>query len=500
MGASEREEVSLQPLTAYSEAERQQALLRYQQLRPHLEAAVALPQVASEANIPLRTAQRWVALYRQFGLAGLTRKHRDDRGEARRLSAEMQQLVEGLALQTPRLSAAAIHRKVYALAQKTGETPPSYSLIHERVASLPPALTTLAHEGSKAYAQNFDLLHRHETEAPNTTWQADHCLLDIVLVREGKEPSKPWLTTIIDDYSRAIAGYFLSFEAPSTLHTSLALRQAIWRKDDAHWHLCGIPRTLYTNNGSDFTSQHLEQVSADLKIRLVFSLPGKPRGRGKIERFFQTLNQLLLCDLPGYSPPKEAMKGKPQLTLAEFEPRFHAFLVNLYHLREHGDTKMPPQQRWEAGGFLPQMPQSLEQLDLLLLTVPKARKVRPDGIWFLGMHYIDPTLAAYIGEEVLLRYDPRDIAEVRVFYNDRFLCRAICQELAGETVPLKKIVQARNRRKRELRQTIQDRQRTVDTLLELRRWTPTRQEPEEAASPKSGPTPAAPPLKRYYND
>jgi putative transposase len=44
----------------------------------------------------------------------------------------------------------------------------------------------------------------------------------------------------------------------------------------------------------------------------------------------------------------------------------------------------------------------------------------------MGFRYIDPTLAAYVREEVLLRYDPRDMAEVRVFYQDRFLCRAIC--------------------------------------------------------------------------
>jgi putative transposase len=50
---------------------------------------------------------------------------------------------------------------------------------------------------------------------------------------------------------------------------------------------------------------------------------------------------------------------------------------------------------------------------------------------FLGMRSLDPTLAAYVGESVLLRYDPRDVAEVRVFYHDRFLCRAIYQELAG---------------------------------------------------------------------
>ena len=89
------------------------------------------------------------------------------------------------------------------------------------------------------------------------------------------------------------------------------------------------------------------------------------------------------------------------------------------------------------------MPESLEQLDLLLLTVPKTRRVHPDGIRFSGLRYIDPTLAAYVGEEVLLRYDPRDIAEVRVFHEGRFLCRAVCQELAGETVPLREVIRAR---------------------------------------------------------
>ena len=54
--------------------------------------------------------------------------------------------------------------------------------------------------------------------------------------------------------------------------------------------------------GSDFTSRHLEQVAVDLKIRLIFSTAGKPRGRGKIERFFKSLSQVFLSRLPGYGP------------------------------------------------------------------------------------------------------------------------------------------------------------------------------------------------------
>jgi transposase InsO family protein len=96
--------------------------------------------------------------------------------------------------------------------------------------------------------------------------------LDILLIRPDGEIAKPWLRTVIDDYSRAVAGYFLSFQDPSALHTSLALRQAIWRKEAPGRVVCGIPDVLYTDNGSDFTSNHLEQAGADLKIRLVFSI------------------------------------------------------------------------------------------------------------------------------------------------------------------------------------------------------------------------------------
>ncbi|MGR5976118.1 Mu transposase C-terminal domain-containing protein [Bacillus paranthracis] len=35
----------------------------------------------------------------------------------------------------------------------------------------------------------------------------------------------------------------------------------------------------------------------------------------------------------------------------------------------------------------------------------------------------------YIGETVIIRYNPRDIAEIRVFYQDKYLCTAISRNL-----------------------------------------------------------------------
>ena len=479
-------------LTGLSESERMRALARFQAIRPFLEENVPLTRIAGVSSISLRTARYWVKRYRQDGLEGLARKERNDKDE-RKLSSALQQLIEGLALRKPRLSAAAIHRKAVETGKKRGECPPSYDTVYSLIRKLEPALVTMAHEGTKAYSETFDLVHRTEAEAPNAIWQADHTELNILVKDDEGDARRPWLTIILDDYSRAVAGYLLTLSAPSAINTALALRHAIWRKSQAGWHVCGIPQVLYTDHGSDFISQHIEQVAADLKIRLVFSAVGRPRGRGKIERFFDSLSQVLLSRLPGYA--RRESERRAVLSLADLTQEIEKYLIHEYLVTPHSTTRHAPQARWDAGGFLPQMPQSLEQLDLLLLTVPKTRRVHSDGIKLMGMRYIDPTLAAYVGEEVLLRYDPRDVAEIRVFYKGRFLCRAVCQELAGETVPLRDIVRARDRRRRELRQTLEERKRKVDSLLEARRWSATV-EPEK-------PVPVTAPkvrLKRYRHD
>lgn len=481
-------------LNGLSEAARARALARFQVLRPFLEDNVPLRQVAVTAGISLRTARYWIERYRTQGLAGLSRKARVDKDRPR-VALVLQKAIEGMALQRPKLSAATIHRKAVAVAIKMREPVPSYSFVYQLIRRIDPALLTMAHEGAKAYSETFDLVHRREAEAPNAIWQADHTQLDILVKDEKGHSRRPWLTIILDDYSRAVAGYFVSLSAPSALQTSLALRQAIWRKSQAGWHVCGIPKVLYTDHGSDFTSRHIEQVAADLKIQIIFSGVGRPRGRGKIERFFESLAQVFFSRLPGYA--REQSVRTAVLTLPQLTEALERYLIDEYLVTVHRTTGEPPQTRWETGGFLPHMPESAEQLDLLLLSIPKARRVRQDGIRFMGMRYIDPTLAAYVGEEILLRYDPRDVSEVRLFHRGRFLCRAVCQELAGETVPLREIVSARDRRRRELRQTLQDRRKAVDSLIEARRWAPTD---SKAVSPEPESPPPPVKLKRYFNE
>ncbi len=129
---------------------------------------------------------------------------------------------------------------------------------------------------------------------------------------------------------------------------------------------------------------------------------------------------------------------------------------------------------------------------LLLLTVAQPRKIHPDGIRFQGLRYLDPVLADYVGEQVIIRYDPRDMAEIRVFFKGAYLCRAISPSHAGDTITLKDIQAARVARRRSLRDQLNERVAAVAEFL-----------PSRATQPKLSTIPPSPPrprLRTYLED
>lgn len=407
----------------------------------------------------------------RLGYLALARHPRTDVGH-RKIAVEVVVAIEGMALRKPRPSIATIHRRLTALARDRGWTVPSLSSVHAILSAMDPAMLSLAHDGTTAFRDRYELVHRFRSERPNAIWQTDHTQLDILIVDAGGKTVRPWLTVVIDDYSRAVAGYSVFVGAPSALQTSLALRQAIWRKQDPAWVMCGIPDVLYVDHGTDFTSTHLEQVAADLRMQMIFSAIARPQGRGKVERLFGTINSELLPELPG-----RLVGGRPatpaRLSLAELDAAIGGFVVGNYNLRTHGGTGVSPRTAWLGSGWLPRMPDSLEELDLLLVMVAKPRMVGRDGIRFQGLRYLDPTLAAYVGERVTIRYDPRDLAEIRVFYRNKFLCRAIDVERAGQAISLKDVQAARIERRRALRSGIVGRlERVADFLPTLARTAP----------------------------
>lgn len=219
--------------------------------------------------------------------------------------------------------------------------------------------------------------------------------------------------------------------------------------------MCGIPDILYLDHGSDFTSHRLEQTALDLHLRIIHSTVARPQGRGKVERFFGTINSELLTTLPG-----RIVHGRkwPEATLAlaELDDAMGQFIRD-YNDRSHSELGTSPKQAWIADGWMPRLPETLEALDGFLLDVARSRIVRRVDIHFQGLRYISPTLASYVGTAVTIRYDPRDVTEIRVYDRDVFVCTAVDPAHQSTTVSLKDIQAARNERRRELRAQINER-------------------------------------------
>jgi hypothetical protein len=54
-----------------------------------------------------------------------------------------------------------------------GQDPPGYHTVYNVIRAIPEDLKTLGVEGSKAYRDAYELVHRREAERPNQIWQAD---------------------------------------------------------------------------------------------------------------------------------------------------------------------------------------------------------------------------------------------------------------------------------------------------------------------------------------
>src|SRR5260370_13640453 len=110
---------------------------------------------------------------------------------------------------------------------------------------------------------------------------------------------------------------------------------------------------------------------------------------------------------------------------------------------------------------------------------------------------MDMNLAGFVKEEVFIRYDPADMGEIHVFYEDGFLCRAICAELRDRKVRLKEIEKARSERRKQVRAGLSTRAAMVDRYVEMHNAPPPA--PKTVVT-EPAPVEARPRLKRYIND
>lgn len=247
---------------------------------------------------------------------------------------------------------------------------------------------------------------RFEAAAVNDLWVGD--------VAHGPTVGgrKALLFAFLDDHSRLVVGHRWG-RHEDVLRLEAALRRGLAAR--------GVPKRLYVDNGSPFVSHQLQRACAVLGIRLVHSRPGRPQGRGKIERFFATVRSQFLVEI-----------GDDQLSsLEDLNRRFIAWLETRYHHTVHRETTMSPIARFTAGA-IPDVPSPAELREAFLWsetrTVTRTAMVSLHG----NRYEVDPAL---VGRKVQLVFDPFDLTHLEVRHDDRPFGIAVPHELGVHVHP-----------------------------------------------------------------
>jgi putative transposase len=263
-----------------------------------------------EKQIRCATISTWLTRYRNQGIDGLRNKPRKDHG-ATSVSLTMQEALADLRKSHPDLT---VKRMLVLLREKgiwNGNQPARSSLYR----------FTAANSLGRSAAVQEEPVRSFEFPYFGDLWSADFLHGPKVRCR-GNTARKAYLHAIIDDATRYIvaARFHLAEDTRSLLDDfMLAIRRF------------GIPKRFYTDNGAAFRSNHLRMVAAKLGIALPHTPPYKPRGRGKIERFFRNVRESFLA-------------GRDKQSLDKLNADFSAW-IGTYHHTPHRTLGMSPLDR-----------------------------------------------------------------------------------------------------------------------------------------------------------
>lgn len=493
----------------------EEALLKQQVIQSLLEPCDRITygqrqrEAAEKLGVSVRTVRRLVKKWEEKGLEALWQTKRADKGQ-HRIDEEWQKFIIKTYKEgnkgSKRITRQQVALRVKARAEELGEKNyPSYRTVYrvlEPIIEQQAQTENIRSRGWRGSRLSVKTRTGQDlsVEYSNHVWQCDHTRVDVLLVdQHGEIVGRPWLTTVIDTYSRCIMGINLGFDAPSSELVALALRHAILPKQygseyklHCEWGTYGKPEHFYTDGGKDFRSNHLQQIG--MQLGFVCHLRSRPSEGGIVERPFGTFNTELFSTLPGYTGsnvqerPEEAEK-EACLTLRELEQLLVRFIVDKHN--QSIDARMGDRtrfQRWEAGLIAAPNPISERELDICLMKQTRRTIYRNGYLQFENLTYRGEHLAGYAGESVVLRYEPRDITTILVYRSEKgkevFLARAYAQNLETEELALDE-AKASCKKIREAGKTVSNRSilaevRERKTFLTQKKTKKERQKEEQA--------------------
>lgn len=333
------------------------------------------------------TFKKWLKQYRHGGFDALIPKERNDKGQPRKIDHQLKDTIIEALTSYPYLSGAALHRLLMA------QGAIGLGGINEGTLRKFIRDNQLRETVAPTARKKFEKKHINEL------WTAD-CMHGPYIKLEGyPRKHKVFLIAAIDDHSRMICAHGWSTQENATALEKV-LKEGITR--------FGLPKALYCDNGSIFSSHHLQMACARLGIALIHSKPYDSPSRGKIERFFRTVRDkfLKLLDLNEIND------------LQLLNQRFDKWLTNQYHHHFHSGIGQTPMERFFADSQdTPVKHVSQEELDTAF-QVTIYRTVRNDATISHNciLYQCPPEL---MGKKIQIRYTFDKPTQLTVYQEER---------------------------------------------------------------------------------
>jgi putative transposase len=343
-----------------------------------------------------RTLEDWYYAHRRGGFSQLQGRRRSDAGELRALEPQVAEAILELRKSQPRLTVTAIleRLRVQGIIEAGSQCSRStvYRFLHQQGLDRHRLRALVNEVGGPTKAW--------ESDSPNALWMSD--VMDGPSLKNDSKGAaqRTWLVATLDDHSR------LSPHAQFYPHQKITalldcLRQGFARR--------GLPEALYTDQGKIFTGSQLKIVCANLGIRLLHARPYAAWSKGKIERFFRTLQESFLPEL----------SFEPATELEQLNNRLWNWIEKTYHRRTHAALGgKSPLERFSSVRLRP-LPENWQALFYERIK----RRVRLDAtvsleaqLWEVPVHLR--------GRQIELRRDPFEPSRIEVWYQGTLCGRA----------------------------------------------------------------------------
>jgi putative transposase len=259
-----------------------------------------------------------------------------------------------------------------------------------------------------------DVFGRFEADAPNQLWVTDGLHGPLI------DDRRAVLFALLDDHSRFVVGHRWGF-GEDTLGMQAALHDAV----KTH----GCPSSLYADNGSAYSSGQLAWSAAVLDIKITHSRPGRPQGRGKIERWNRTCRDQFLVEIE----TANTGGGSACSSLEDLNRLFTAWLHQRYHRAVHSETGQAPAQRYHRADAPTARRPGPELLRRAFLWREQRTVSAFATVSLHGNRYeVDASL---LGRKVDLLFNPFDLTRIEVEYQARPMGQAVPHQVKRHAHP-----------------------------------------------------------------